>query len=444
MRVLIAGHSLGEIGGVQRYEHDLAAWLLAGGHSPVVYGTELGQAARQLDAKTIPVVDDLRTITAPVDIIHGDSAVETMAALLHFPNAPAVFVCHGWENIGRTTPRFPRILRYVAVDDTCADRLLTREGIAPERLSVLLNAIDVSSFPQREPLPAKPRRAVVFGNLAHELTFLPAIREACRRASIELDVVGASAGTAVSHPESILGEYDIAFAKAKCAMEAMACGLAVILCSQSGVGGMVRTADFDRLRRLNFGIRTLQQPLSAETFLGTRPADMRNLALRGRSRGAYTCATPVRPGRTRCRRSYPGIALSGSMTPSAVVSDSPGLSGRGPTTLMSPRKIFHSCGSSSKAVARRMRPTRVTRGSSTVAWMAPVWRSASTIIERNLKALNTRQPLPTRSWMNNTGPPSSILIASAITAAIGANTNRPAAETAMSNKRLIIAPPLPR
>jgi hypothetical protein len=50
-------------------------------------------------------------------------------------------------------------------------------------------------------------------------------------------------------------------------MEAMACGLAVILCSERGVGGMVRSADFDRLRRLNFGIRALQKPLSAETLL---------------------------------------------------------------------------------------------------------------------------------------------------------------------------------
>ena len=131
---------------------------------------------------------------------------------------------------------------------------------------MLLNAVDVGAFRQRDPLPARPRRAVVFGNLAHELTFLPAIRAACRRAAIELDVVGASAGTAVPHPESILGGYDLAFAKAKCAMEAMACGLAVILCGESGVGGMVRSADFDRLRRLNFGIRALQKPLSAETL----------------------------------------------------------------------------------------------------------------------------------------------------------------------------------
>jgi hypothetical protein len=266
MRVLIAGHSLDEVGGVQSYERDLAAWLLARGHAPVVYGTQLGEAARQLDARTIPVVDDLSTVTAPVDVIHGDSALETMAALLHFPSAPAIFVCHGWEDIGRTIPRFPRILRYVAVDDTCADRLVTRAGIPPERLSVLLNGVDIGAFRQRDPLPPRPRRAVVFGNLAHELTFVPAIREACRRAGIEVDVVGAAAGTAIAQPESILGQYDLAFAKAKCAMEAMACGLAVVLCSEAGVGGMVRAADFDRLRRLNFGIRTLQKPLSAETL----------------------------------------------------------------------------------------------------------------------------------------------------------------------------------
>jgi Glycosyltransferase Family 4 len=267
MRVLIAGHSLGEIGGVQSYERDLASWLLAHGHSPVVYATELGDAARQFDALTIPVTDDLRTITVPVDVIHGDSALETMVALLHFQNVPAIFVCHGWENIGFVTPRFPRILQYIAVDDTCADRLVTRAGVAPQKLSVLLNAVDLNAFQQREPLPPTPRRAVVFSNLAHDLTFLPVLRDACRRAGIELDVIGAAAGTAAADPQSILGHYDIAFAKAKCAMEAMACGLAVILCSGAGIGGMVRSADFDRLRRANFGIRTMRQPLSAETIV---------------------------------------------------------------------------------------------------------------------------------------------------------------------------------
>lgn len=287
MRVLIAGHSLGEFGGVQVYERDLASWLLAQGHSPVVYGTELGVAARQMTQRTIPVTDDLRTITAPVDVIHGDSAIETMAALLHFPDAPAIFVCHGWGNVERTVPRFPRLLRYVAVDDTCADRLLVREGIPRENVSVILNGIDVPRFPQRPALPAKPRRAIAFGNLAHDLTFVSILRDACRRASIELHVVGEASGTAVSDPASILGQYDLAFAKAKCAMEAMATGLAVILCDMQGIGGMVRSGDLERLRRLNFGIRTLSRPLSADAVLEEiaryDPADARAVSDRIRA-----------------------------------------------------------------------------------------------------------------------------------------------------------------
>ncbi|HEV7426471.1 MAG TPA: glycosyltransferase [Thermoanaerobaculia bacterium] len=267
MRVLIAGHWLDEIGGVQTYERDLASWLLAGGHSPVIFSGIVGKAANELHRRSIPITDDLRTITTPIDVIHGDNAVETMVALLHFSSTPALFVCHSWGGLPRATPHFPRILRYVAVDDTCADRLLLREGIAPEKVSVILNAVDVETFHQRGPLPAKPRRAIVFGNEAHELTFLPVIREACRRASIEMDVVSGKAGTAVSDPQSILGRYDLAFAKAKCAIEAMACGLAVVLCDAAGVGGMVRAGDVDRLRRLNFGIRSLQKPLTADVIL---------------------------------------------------------------------------------------------------------------------------------------------------------------------------------
>ena len=267
MRVLIAGQTLSMMGGVQAYERDLALWLLAQGHSPVIYATELGDAARELARRTIAVTDDLSSIGAPVDIIHGDSPIETMAALLHFRDVPAIFVSHGWGGLGRSTPHFPRILRYVAVDDTCADHLLLHEGIEAEKLSVLLNAVDVGTFRQRAPLPPQPRRAVVFSNTAHELTTLPAIREACRRAEIELDVIGGFAGTESREPQSVLGQYDLAFAKAKCAIEAMACGLAVIVCDAAGMGGMVRSAELDRFRRLNFGIRTLQKPLSADGIL---------------------------------------------------------------------------------------------------------------------------------------------------------------------------------
>jgi hypothetical protein len=266
MRVLIANHSLGSVGGTQTSVRDLAFWLLAHGHSPVVFGSELGEAARQLERRTVPVTQDLASISVKPDVIHGNSALETMIALLHFPETPAVFVCHAWRGRFAEPPRFPRILRYVAVDDTCADRLRLRSGIPSERVVVLLNAVDLARFPRRSELPPRPRRALVFSNSAHELTHLPAVREACRAARIELAVVGVGAGNFVGEPESVLGGYDLVFAKAKCALEAMACGAAVILCDSQGLGGLVRSADVARLKRLNFGARSLTQPVSTEAI----------------------------------------------------------------------------------------------------------------------------------------------------------------------------------
>ncbi|MEO8036047.1 MAG: glycosyltransferase, partial [Acidobacteriota bacterium] len=125
MRVLITNASLRFLAGTEVYVRDLATWLLEQGHWPVVYAPHLGDAATQIRRRTVPVTDDLSTIAVPPDVIHGNSAVETMIALLHFPQTPAIFVCHGWFG---PALKFPRIFRYVAVDDTCADRLLLEEG----------------------------------------------------------------------------------------------------------------------------------------------------------------------------------------------------------------------------------------------------------------------------------------------------------------------------
>lgn len=268
MRVLITNASLGEPAGTQVYVRDLAAWLLDRGHSPVVYAPQLGETAAQIRRLTIPVTDDLTTLGAVPDVIHGNSAFETMTALLHFSSTPAIFVCHSWRGAQARPPRFPRVLRYVAVDDTCADRLLCEEGIAAEDVTVLLNGVDTARFAARaRPLPERPRRALVFGNNAHAATHHGVVREACARAGITVDVIGHAAGTAVQEPEAVLGQYDLVFAKAKCALEAMATGAAVILCDIAGMGGMVRAADVARLRRVNFGARSLTAPLSVDAIL---------------------------------------------------------------------------------------------------------------------------------------------------------------------------------
>src|SRR5437763_1235721 len=68
---------------------------------------------------------------------------------------------------------------------------------------------------------------------------------------------------------------------------------------------------------------------------------------------------------------------------------------------MSPTKIFQSCGSSSSAVARSSRPTRVTRASFSVACTGPEIASACGTIARNFSPVNTRQSRPMRSCAKN-------------------------------------------
>ena len=85
------------------------------------------------------------------------------------------------------------------------------------------------------------------------------MREACLRTKLTLDVIGADSGNVSRRPQDVLGQYDIVFAKARCALEALAVGSAVVLCDTVGVGPMVTTSEIAQLRRLNFGVRALRR-----------------------------------------------------------------------------------------------------------------------------------------------------------------------------------------
>lgn len=265
MRVLLTNHALDLRGGSELYAAEVATRLVARGHSPVVFSPCLGEVAAALREATVPVVDDLGAVGEPPDLIHAHHHLEAMTALLHFPGVPAVYFCHGWKPWEETPLRFPRILRYVAVDELVRERLVSEHGIAPGSVEVLLNFVDLARFVPRSPLPPAPRRAFVFSNQASEHTYLPAVREACRRRGIsQVDAAGRASGNPTDRPEALLPGYDLVFAKGRAALEALAVGAAVVLCDDSGAGPLVTRQNLDGLRRLNFGIRTLSRPVEPE------------------------------------------------------------------------------------------------------------------------------------------------------------------------------------
>jgi Glycosyltransferase Family 4 len=266
LKVLITNNRLAKRTGTEMFALELAEELLRRGERPAIFSPHLGPLAEEARRRTIPVAARWDQLGFVPDVIHGHHAYEVVSACLRFPTAPAVFVCHGWSSPADEPPRLPRIRRYVAVDLTCRDRLVCEGGIAEELVEVHPNFVNLRRFQPRPPLPDQPCRAVLFTNRGRLGTHITTIRRACLSRDIELDLLGRVAGRSCDRPEEVLGQYDVVFARAKSAIEAMAVGAAVVLCDRRGMGPLVTSAEFDQLRPLNFGRRTLARPLTVDNL----------------------------------------------------------------------------------------------------------------------------------------------------------------------------------
>jgi hypothetical protein len=266
-RILITNDMLNTRFGAEVVTRDLALGLVAMGQQPMIYTPQPGTVSDEIRAHGIPIVHRLEDVPLPPEIIHGNQHLEIIESLAVFPDARGIFVCHAGLAWPAVPPLTHRIQHYVAVDHFCLNRLIADYGLPAEKVSVIFNSVDTDRFKQRPPLPEHPRRALVFSNYATDHNFLPAIRAACQQIDLPLDVIGTRAGNLVDHPEHVLPSYDVVFAKARCALEAMAVGNAVILCDEFGVGPMVSSAEVSELQKWNFGMRTLKLPIAPARIL---------------------------------------------------------------------------------------------------------------------------------------------------------------------------------
>ena len=265
LRVLITNLELWPPSGTVMYVRDLALELRRRGHTPTVFSSTRGSVAEGLRAAGVGVSDRLSRLDRP-DIIHAHHHAPAVLAVRHWPTVPAIHICHDHLSLHDRTPRHDRIRRHFGVSRLCVKRLLD-DGVPVDRVALLPNFVDTARFGSRPRLPERPRRALVFSNYANAESHLPAVRDACLEAGLELDVAGAGVGNILDQPERVLGSYDIVFAKGKAAIEAMTVGSAVVLCDYAGVGPMVTSAQFDALQDCNFGFEALREPLAPAPIL---------------------------------------------------------------------------------------------------------------------------------------------------------------------------------
>jgi hypothetical protein len=240
---------------------DRALALARRGHRPIVFSLRLGAIADELRGAGVPVTDDLRAIDRPVDLIHASHRTTLAAAIARFPQAPAISAHQDFVfELDRPWP-FASVRRWLACDQTVADGLIS-QGVPADQVAVLLNGVDLERFREGPSLPERPTRALA---LCKNGQHMDAVAAACAGSGIGCDFIGPSAGAVVAEVEDLLPRYDLVFASALSALEAMACGRAVIVCDGRGLAGFCDRALWAAGRPLNFGLRTLtRRPTEAE------------------------------------------------------------------------------------------------------------------------------------------------------------------------------------
>ncbi len=260
MRVLITNLFVKSFSGSENVVELLADGLRRAGHQPMVYAPVLGAQAEKMRTRGIRVVDRIDQVADKPDVIHGQHLTPCLTAMARFPDVPVVFASHSSVLEIEVPLEHPQIREVVAVDESCAARCRQR-GVPVERLSVILNAVDLERFRRRAALPAQPKKALLLTkNAGHRAI----VRAACAAAGLELDELGPGTGNFIPNLESVLGNYDIVFATARMALEAATTGCAVVVCDERGFAGMLTTRDLAAWRAMNFGVGLLAHPVTPE------------------------------------------------------------------------------------------------------------------------------------------------------------------------------------
>lgn len=265
MKILIANVCLGGRTGSEVHTKDLALALQRRGHRCAIFVRVLKEDldVASLRAAGVIVTDNLRNLNGVPDVIHGHHLLQTVQACLAFPQTPAIQVCHDATSRRDRAGSSPWIQKWAAVDAFCQERYIRETGLKSEDIPIIFNAVDLDLFSERtQPPLSRPRNAALFFSSRDTPQIAQTISAVCSRLGIGLDIIGPGTSGFINDPANVLSQYDLVFGKARCAMEAMASGAHVILCSPRGVGPRITPENFDQLRQRNFGQSLLTLPLN--------------------------------------------------------------------------------------------------------------------------------------------------------------------------------------
>ena len=263
MRVLITNFVFGTRSGSENVAELLADALRVAGHHVMIFAPTLVDDAHWMIHTGHLVYNDINQIPYRPDVIHAHHVSPCFIAMARFPDVPVVYTCHSSTFELEAPMLHPQIRHYVAVDEACRDKCLSR-GIPADRLTIVPNAVDARRFISRPLLPDRPGRALLLTKLSG---VAEPVRGACAEKGIILDELGRGTSRFSHELERELPKYDLVFATARMALEAAFVGCAVIVCDARGFAGLLTFHNVASWRKNNFGVRLLIHPTTVSLLL---------------------------------------------------------------------------------------------------------------------------------------------------------------------------------
>jgi hypothetical protein len=251
MNILITNNSLDYLAGSEWVVIELAKTLVSRGHQVAACSSQIGEIGSLLREMSIPAIRHPLDSPFKPDIIHGQHHLEVMRALHAFPDVPAIYHCHGYLPWVEDAPVHPRILSYVGMCAVLSNRIRLSLGLPDESVITVPNWVDIDRFRFVRDPKQQPKKALLYSrSLDRNSWHASQLCQAFDTMKIQLDLHVPQGDTRA--PEVVLPEYDIVLASGRSAIEAMACGCALLPISRTACLDSVDPLNFHFLQNQNF------------------------------------------------------------------------------------------------------------------------------------------------------------------------------------------------
>jgi hypothetical protein len=257
MHILMTTGFLVSHTGSEEVIRDLSHGLLRRNHSVTVYSPRIrGDTVARIWSDQIAITDDITQVEKP-DVIHAQHATAFLRAWQQFPTVPMVHFIHDVSHVTDEPIRLPSVVKHVAVDRVRAQRAIAA-GVRRDRIAVVRNAVDLSRFPKKS-AHARVSRVLAVSKYHH--SFKGQVQQALKGYGLEIDVV--ESGEFRADFGELLQSHDLLIGSGRCALEAAAVGLSVIVCDERGFAGPLSRNSWPGFRAGNFGQPCFVRPTNA-------------------------------------------------------------------------------------------------------------------------------------------------------------------------------------